>query len=78
MTTPTRPTNPYGMSRDTRTACPATLQCWRASLAAHRSPHTGIVARTVGRECRTASLGALAGLAVINASRVKFRVRSGW
>jgi hypothetical protein len=26
MTTPTHPTNPYGMSRDTRTACPATLQ----------------------------------------------------
>ena len=34
MTIPTRPTNPYGMSRDTRTGCPATLQPPWVSLRA--------------------------------------------
>jgi hypothetical protein len=37
MTTPTRPTNPYAMSRDTRTACPATLQPHWVSLRAQGS-----------------------------------------
>jgi hypothetical protein len=40
MTTPTRPTNPYGMSRDTRTGCPATLQPhWMWLRALGSQPH---------------------------------------
>jgi hypothetical protein len=53
MTTPTRPTNPYGMSRDTRTACPATLQLPPVLLAAHGSWLTSVPVRTVGWERRS-------------------------
>jgi hypothetical protein len=43
MTTPTRPTNLYGMSRDTRTGCPATLQCYTVSMPAHGSGRVSLM-----------------------------------
>ena len=48
MTTPTRPINLSGMSRDTRTGCPATLQPHWMSLTAHGSPEPRGSPRTVG------------------------------